>query len=360
MDTDYYIAGVFNYSQTNILVYKSKSNNKIWLDRISARKAFTMWWAPTRMPSQPNELIDLNDIISAKSTVGLTTLITYAISQSYIVPLASVYIGGVLVNAYVLAASDKLSPTVYFASNDTTCTRDLPLIIQGQYIGTVAVRDQKDIPCSPNYPPSRRYAIINAAKQLLASPTNEFNPVVVKNWDGFDFMHYSLIISHDPVTKQTYFGGNTIHAMVEDYAGDTSTINSAWYMLARTNYDDYCMTVVPTKLFLEWFEGVACNIMVQALTDEVLTYINRVVAPEQPIIEPLVIEQPSQTITPITPTHDSYCDAVVNLAETWTRNRAPKHDEETAEEYQRAFLRDCSEAYAALLANKTAFKITFS
>ena len=107
--------------------------------------------------------------------------------------------------------------------------------------------------------------------------------------------------------------------------------------------------VMTAEVFVGWYASVVDEDVVEKFVDDVNKINGVFVAMPTKKQDKPAADKPTTCI---------FNRVIMDISERWVREHSTTGM--TPQEYQQAYLRDCSDAYATLLANKSPFKITFS
>ncbi len=363
------LVGVLTYGKIDVPIFKSAASDVIWLCEDSAKRAFgiaitncsrVFIYENTRYAAITMGQV----VVQIPHISNIGCLVSAAIAESFIVPFTTVLIDDKPVNLYLgtlyLGAGTQ-PPTVYLEPTrkmiTTRTTSYLMVVTDGKCTSRAHVIGESQISLTDNYTLAHRYAITNAAIRGIKGE-------VAAEKYLLNVLHYPLTLSYDLQAQQAYFGACGVHKMVAALSeitkgnSDGKPFDTSQYTLVSGHKST---AVVSVKAFKQWLEPFTTPQVIQQLADDVSKHCKDVVdinnADKRNIPTETKVDKVAN-LDKLEPVNiNPYYAAVVGLAAGWLRDHAPS-DNTTPQEYQQAFLRDCSEAYT--VTNKTAFKITFS
>jgi len=269
---------------------------------------------------------------------SISDRITEAGDESCIIELTKLTIHGIHFSVYV----NIKTGVVYLSYKDLPrsaklVTRYLLLLTNGVIGARIHVCEAQYVleACPTFYTYIHHGAVMAAAAER--KNFGAFTPVAMQTGKTVNTEGISVAVMW--THSQTYLGSSGV-ILITKMLKNKREINADRCMIVKSN-DDY-HAVVEAESFIEWYGLVEHPDIVQKFIKNV----NVPVGVDVPVDVPVKTQ-------PVLQHH-----AVIGLAEQWVRDHPV--GEKTSCEYQREFLRECSEAYAVLGANKTSFRITYS
>ena len=246
---------------------------------------------------------------------------------------------------------------IYLEVTDPTTVK-LPVISNGLIWKRVAVREEQAFHKESTglYTALHREAVIAAVSQWCATGSVKI-PTLVAN--GTIHMRHGDAGINVYVGETSYLDASSVYRFIVSHGGVPTVLGS---ILAKTSAGN--IAVIPAQAFAHWYACHADRSVVKILIKIINARYDKLVGGDPawkpvtvgdwwPNTKPAVI-QPTTPTSPVTPPHISKLHALVDKY----ASKNPIGDT-TEQEYQRAFLRECGEAYNIITNNKTSFDIMY-